>query len=108
MSDETGEFLRHLMDREPVPRDIVPGAGMTRETMLRQNAAVGTWSQVTVPGEVLLDVDGCPIGMTASTTEGVYFGGVIVTRSQLARLGLTPEDVPKLHEIDDPKETNDE
>jgi len=108
MSDEVNDdeerraLLRHLIDRDTVPVDIVP-TGLTRDAVLRMNAAVGTPVQLTTPGEVLLDPAGMPLGVEASSTETILLGGGAVTRSQLVGLGLRPEDVPNLTVMDNPR-----
>lgn len=97
-------WLREALDRaEPAPPDVVPGAGPTRESWLRMNDAVGTWTEVHTPGEVICDADGIPIGMTAGEVNTVYFGGATVTPAQLEAVGLTPDDVPNLNVVDPPK-----
>lgn len=83
--------------RDPAPRDVVPGGGLTREDVLRMNAATGTIREGTVPGRVLIDVDGIPTAVEPSRTIRSYFGGIGLTRAQLAALDLTPEDVPNVY-----------
>lgn len=101
--DDRRELARRLFDpSNSPPADVVPGSGLTREVLLAQNAATGTWQKVRIPGEVILDVDGNPIGMEPSREESVCFGGTVVTRSQLEKLGLTPDDVPNVKVMDDP------
>ena len=67
---------------------------MKREDYIAQNAAVGTWYRP--QPEFLEDVDGMPLGISLNTCEFGYNGGTIVTRAELAAVGLTPEDVPNL------------
>ncbi len=105
--DETRAFLRRLFaDTDVVPADVVPGTGATRDDYLRWDAAVDTVTEVTRHGDPILDADGIPAAMPAPTTERVQFGGVAVTAAELARVGLTPEDVPRLHIIDPPTRSN--
>lgn len=109
MDDETRAFLRGLFeDRDEIPRDVVPGSGPTREDLLRQNEIAETWQEVTTPGEMTVDVDGLPTGFGPPTTEHVYVGSSVITRSQLKGAGLTEKDVPNLTVIENyrPKETD--
>ncbi len=104
--DEMLDWLRQAFDRADNPPHEYAGEtiGLTREDLLAQNEAAGTWAEVTIPGKVDFDVDGVPSGVGPSTTEAVYRGPTVVTRSQLAALDLTPEDVPNLVVMDDPPE----
>lgn len=77
---------------------------MNRADYLRQNAQVGTYYQP--PPELIEDVDGIPAGFAPSDCEWGYRGGVGVTLAELAAVGLTPADVPKLTIINPPKEIN--
>lgn len=108
MDDETREFLRRLFDSsDRPPEDVVPHERATpaemREHYLRMNAIAGTWVEVTIPGDVILDPDGVPIGVGESRTELTYHGGAVVMRYQLEDVGLTPEDVPNLSILDHPR-----
>lgn len=113
MDDETRAFLRHLFDRsdDTPPQDVVPTGKATpaemREHYLHMNEIAGTWVKITIPGEVLLDPDGMPIGVGPSRVENAYHGGAGVMRYQLEDVGLTPKDVPKLHIIDAPRRLRD-
>lgn len=101
--DEMREFVRNLFDStDSPPRDIVPGSGPTRDDYLRWNDMADTIVEVTVPGEVLLDADGIPNGMTPATTQTVYAAGVVVSTAELERCGLTHDDVPNLRVLDPP------
>jgi hypothetical protein len=104
---DNAAWIRNLLHSD-IPRDIVPGSGLDRDTLLHQNAMVSDIArEVTIPGEVIEDVDGNIIGMTASRTEHVSFGGAVVTRAQLDAAGLTPEDVPNLHVLEPPTKGTD-
>lgn len=96
MSDDDRSFVRDLLSGAGVPADVVRGAGPARADYLKWNAAVGTTTAVTQPGEPMLDVDGIPHAMPEPTVAAVTFGGVAVTVAELARVGLTPGDVPNL------------
>lgn len=96
-TDEERAFVRDLFNPDGAPpADVVRGPGPTREDYLRWNDSVGKGTQVTQPGEPVLDVDGIPIAMPPTETVDVYLGGVVVTTAELARVGLTPDDVPNL------------
>ena len=95
MRTDDEEFVRRFF-ASSVPRDVVPGSGMTRQDYLAQNAAAGTWAEVVISGAPVCDPDGTPIGMTEPTKQTVYRGPTVVTRAELAKVGLTPADVPNL------------
>lgn len=81
------------------PEDIVPPdgpRGLTREALIQQNNAVGTVGEYEIPGEVLLDPDGVPVGVGPSSVGRTYIGATFVTRAQLEALGLTEEEVPNV------------
>lgn len=105
-TDDERQFVRDLFNTDNLPpADIVPGSGPTREDYLHWNDSVGTGTQVLQPGEPVLDVDGIPTAMPPAEVVGVYFGGAVVTRAELERVGLTPDDVPNLKVIDPRQET---
>lgn len=100
MDDETRAWLRRLFDdRDHPPADVVPARRLTpaerREHYLHLNGIAGTWAEVTIPGEVILDADGWPVGFEAPRTETVHRDAA-VTVAELEVVGLTPEDVPNL------------
>lgn len=95
IDDETREWL-HSIFGDPVPRDIVPGSGLTREDVIAQNAATGTTRDVVVPGQPIEDADGNIIAMTAPRTEAVTFGGTVITQAQADKFGLTQEEIPNV------------
>ena len=103
--DDMRELVRHLFDpADRPPPDVVPGSGLTREDLLRQNANAGTWAEVTLPGKIIPSPEtGLPIGFEPSTTELVH-RDTAVFRSELTRLGLTEDDVPNIKVLDDPPE----
>lgn len=82
------------------PRDVVPRRGMTREQVMKINAAIGTTCQLEIPGEVTLDVDGIPTAVAPSRTEPHLFAGFAISDRELASLDLTPEDVPNVDVIE--------
>lgn len=85
-----------------VPRDVVPGPGPTRDDLVRWNATVGQVVTGTIPGRLIEDVDGMPLGVEPSREITSIFGGASVTTAQLDAAGLTPDDVPNLDVIDPP------
>lgn len=108
MDDEMRDWLARLFETsDQPPDDVVPTTKATPDEMrqhyLRMNEIAGTWVEITIPGEVILDVDGMPIGVEPSRVENAYHGGAGVTRYQLEDVGLKPEDVPKLKVIDAPR-----
>jgi len=83
-------------DREEIPRDIVPGSGLTREDLRRMNDATGKPCTGTIPGQVICDVDGVPIGVEPSREVASIFGGVVITRADAERLNVTPDEFPNV------------
>lgn len=101
---ESVDWLREVFEKQPpAPRDVVPAEGLTRDDLLRMNEAVGTAATGTIPGKVIVDVDGLPIGVEESRTETTVFGGAVVTSADLERNGLTADDVPHLTVMDPPR-----
>lgn len=106
--DERRAFLRRLFDapRQTVPADVVPqrepNRDERREHLLTLNANADTWAEMTVPGDVILDVDGMPIGVSAPRTEGVYRAASVITERDLERAGLTADAVPNLTVVPTP------
>lgn len=99
-TDEEREYVRRLFAEDAdMPRDVVPGSGMTRQDYLDQDAAAGTWTAVT-GSKTVFDPDGMPCGATPPETVDVYRGGTVVTADELAAVGLTPADVPNLKIIE--------
>lgn len=81
---------------DPAPKDIVPGAGPTREHLLRLNDSVGTWAPPPPSRIAGYGIDGWPIMVANDDVIGVWRGRSSVTASELERVGLTAADVPKL------------
>lgn len=101
MDDETREFLTHLFEAaDSVPEDVVPPTQLTRderrEHLLLMNRIADTYAEITIPGEVILDIDGLPVGVEAARTETVMRGGAVISTRDLELAGLTAEDVPNL------------
>lgn len=85
------------------PADVVPpSSGPTADTYRRMSALVGRPVRAEFPGEVVCDVDGVPAGVGPSRRVDATMARPIVTRDQLERVGLTPEQVPNLYVIDVP------
>ena len=101
--DASRQFVRDLFRRDDtVPADVVQSTGPTADDYRRWNDATDTYTEVTRYGEPMLDADGIPNAMPAPIVENVLFGGVAVTATELARVGLTHDDVPRLHLIGPP------
>lgn len=94
MDDDIRDFLGDLFG-DPPPRDTVPPTSITLDDLQRMNDMVGKPVTVTIPGKVITDVDGVPIGVTESRTEPGGMFVAIVSRREIAALGLTPEDVQR-------------
>lgn len=98
--DDMRAFVRDLFGRrdDAPPRDIVdrtePG-GLTLDDLKRMNEATGTWSETYVPGRVLLDTDGLPTAVEPGETVPSCFGGVCISTNDLARLGLTRDELER-------------
>lgn len=109
--DRLAELRAAFDAADAPPTDVVDrGAwrGLTAEDIRALNDSAGTWAEVTTPGEIKEDVEGIPSGVGPSTTNTVYRGGAVVTRSQLYKVGLTEADVPNLIVMNDPKERKKE
>lgn len=101
--EEMRQFVRDLFRRDDtVPTDVVQSTGPTADDYRRWNDATDTYTEVTRYGEPMLDTDGNINAMPAPVVENVLFGGVAVTATELARVGLTHDDVPRLHLIGPP------
>lgn len=62
---------------EPVPPDVVPRRGIAADTIRLLDSAHHHPISITVPGDVLTDPDGVPLGMTeprtvTGNTSGLY------------------------------------
>lgn len=78
---------------EPVPPDVVPRQGVTADTIRALDSAQYQTVSITVPGDVLTDPDGLPVGMTEPRTVT----GTLTARisgADIDRNGLTREEVP--------------
>jgi len=106
MNDESREVLRNLF-RNPAPRDVVRGPGLTREDLRRMNDRTGKLVETTTPGEVVLDVDGVPIGIERDQHGKAIFGGVAIFESDARRLGWTAEEFPNVIVMPDPTKRSD-
>lgn len=80
---------------------------MNRQTLLDLDALVGQSVTVTLPGEVLTDVDGTPTAVTTSYTTDAALFGVYVSLAEVRAAGLAPADVPHLTVIDLDREEQD-
>ncbi|CQD20028.1 hypothetical protein BN970_04599 [Mycolicibacterium conceptionense] len=104
--DETREAVRRLFaNTAQAPRDVVPSTGLTREDLERQSAAYvrseqGQPSTGTIPGEILLDPDGMPVGVGPSRTVTASFGGTFITAAQAEQFGIAPDELPGIFIID--------
>jgi hypothetical protein len=93
--DDERDFVRALFaSAERPPADIVPTAGLTREALERQSAAYGKPCTGTIPGEILTDPDGYPLGVAESRSVSGIFGGVGITATEAERLGIKPGELP--------------
>lgn len=86
--EELRAWVRHVFG-DPAPRDVVPGDGLTVQALDRMNAAVGKAGTGTVPGQVVCDPDGLPIGVGPSRTVTGEIGPAVVSSTDLDRLGLS-------------------
>lgn len=100
MDDDEREAMRALFatTAQP-PRDVVPTAGLTREDLERQSANYMQPVEGTIPGEVITDPDGVPIGVIESRTVHAIFAGTAITTTEARRLGIAPGELPGVHII---------
>lgn len=61
-----------MMNDSDAPKDVVPRRDPDPAVIERLRKAHGETVTVTVPGEVILDVDGIPAGVTESTTHAAH------------------------------------
>lgn len=97
MTDDEREFVRRVFAPDDAPTDVVdrePGPGITLETLRAQDAAANTWRMVHMPGQVLLDLDGAPIGVEPGEDVPTHVSGPVITEADVARLGIDPADFP--------------
>lgn len=93
----------------PIPEDVVRyGDQRTAEHYQRMNDRTGQSIVFRTPGQPIEDVNGSLVGMTPASEEPATFYGAIVTRHELERVGLSPEDVPNLRVIDAPNPQEDQ
>lgn len=88
---------------EQTPRDVVPPTGLTRADLERQSAMYGKSVEGTVPGDVITDPDGNPIGVTESRTVSAIYGGTAISQAEADRLGITPGELPGIYIIANPR-----
>lgn len=96
---------RELFKDPPPPRDTVPGAGVTLADILAADALMANDAAGVVgavPGEVILDEDGSPVGVAPSTPTVGEFGGRVITPADVERLGIDPADHPSILAVWDP------
>lgn len=102
----TPKEIRMTGDRDEfgkAPADVVPPSPSTREQILQWNDQIGATVTISVPGQMISDLDGLPAGMTPSEVYTVPLPGRLqVFRDQLDAAGLTEDDVPNLTIIDRP------
>lgn len=96
MDEPTREWLRCTFG-DPPARDVVPGGGLTVEALRRMNDAAGTVVELTIPGEVVTDVDGLPIAVAPPRVERAELGGAVITQAEADRLGIDPADFQNIH-----------
>lgn len=84
------------MNNDETPRDVVPPAGPSAETLRRLNNAIGKPIQQKEPGELIEDTDGNPIAVEQSKTHAATLGTVTITAAEVEAAGLTPADLPNL------------
>lgn len=87
---------------EDHPADVVPKAGITADTLLRLNSAIGQQISHQEPGEIMTDLDGVPIAAEDPTITEATLGGAVVTAAEVKAAGLTPDDIPNIDVIDFP------
>ncbi|WP_137149465.1 hypothetical protein [Mycolicibacterium sp. CR10] len=83
----------------PIPADIVPTPGLTREDLERQSAAAMKPCTGSIPGQVICDVDGNPIGVEETRYVTAVFAGTAITDVQAEQLGITAGELPGIHII---------
>lgn len=83
----------------PVPPDIVPRNPVTAAAIRLLDTAQHQPVTITIPGDVLTDPEGVPVGMTEPrTVTGLL--AARVARADITRTGLTEEEVPNVRITD--------
>ncbi len=85
---------------DPAPRDVVPRRGLTREDVQRMNDNAGKPVTYTLPGELYEDAFGGPLAVGEPETGTAIFAGSAISKAEADRLGLTQEEIPRVHIID--------
>lgn len=107
--DEMRDWVRQVFGTaERTPPDIVPTPGLTREALERQSAAAGKPCSGTIPGKVICDPNGIPIGVEESRTVTGIFGGTVITEAEAERLGIEPGELPGITIIPNMKGDTDD
>lgn len=88
---------------DPPPRDVAPSSGLTRAALERMSDAVGKPGRGLLPGELLEDVDGQPLGVTGSRPVATVFGGAVIFESDARRLNVQPGELPGIKIMPDPQ-----
>lgn len=86
--------------RDRAPRDTVNREGLTRDDLIAISGAAGSNAEVLHPGQMQFDNDGAPTGMTPSWTTHDGVTKPVLRRADAERLGLTAEELSKVHVID--------
>jgi hypothetical protein len=79
-----------------LPSDLIPAKGLTLAALSALNVMAGKAVTVTEPGDVVLDVDGFPIGVGPTTTSTATLAAPTISRAELDQLGGNPDDFPNL------------
>ncbi|KUI37595.1 hypothetical protein AU195_18275 [Mycobacterium sp. IS-1496] len=107
--DQMREWAREVFgSAERPPQDIVPTPGLTRKALERQSAATGKPCTGTIPGKVICDPDGIPIGVEESRTVTGIFGGTVITEAEAERLGIAPDELPGITIVPNMKGNTDD
>ena len=99
--------MTDLPDHTPAPADLVPGHGLTRESLDRMAAAAGRMTTVTSPGEVIEGSDGVPAAVGPPTERQAWLSHITISRTEAEALGITEETHPRVRVSDVPP-TNQE
>ncbi|OBA87127.1 hypothetical protein A5642_20545 [Mycolicibacterium mucogenicum] len=97
--ESTVAELRDALDAILKDAGTSPGAALYTDIAAMLDNALPE-ATGTIPGELITDPDGNPLGVGPSRTVTTSFGGTFITAAQADQFGITPGELPGIHIID--------